>query len=63
MSATEVRPAVIVALALEELDRLKAMECLPCPAVLLDRLRARDNDYNLLVGVVGAFLCSKEAER
>ena len=60
MTAAPTPSAVAVALALEELDRLKAMECLPCPAVLLARLQARNNDFHLLTGVVAAYLRSKE---
>lgn len=48
--------AVSVSLALEELDKLKAVECLPTPEILLERLHGRENDFNLLVGVAGAFL-------
>jgi hypothetical protein len=55
MTTTEIRPAVVVALALEELDRLKALECLPTPELLMERLRARENDFNLLVGVCTAY--------
>jgi len=59
MTAADIRPAVIVALALEELDRLKALEKLPTPELLAERLRARDKDFNLLVGVAGAYLRGK----
>ena len=56
MKAAAICPAVAVALALEELDRLKAMECLPTPEVLMERLQARTSDFNLLAGVAGAYL-------
>jgi hypothetical protein len=56
MTAATICPAVTVALALEELDRLKAVDQLPTPEALLARLRARGDDFNLLVGVAGAYL-------
>jgi ABC-type transporter Mla maintaining outer membrane lipid asymmetry permease subunit MlaE len=56
MTASAIPAAVAVALALEELDHMKAMECLPCPAVLLARLHARTEDFNMLAGVVAAYL-------
>jgi len=49
-------PAVAVALALQELDRMKAMECLPEPVALLERLHARTGEFDLLVGVCAAYL-------
>ena len=49
-------PAVAVALALEELDRMKAIECLPEPGALLERLHARTMDFNMLAGVCAAYL-------
>ena len=49
-------PAVAVALALEELDRMRALECLPDPAALLERMRARGADFEVLAGVAGAYL-------
>ena len=48
--------AVAVSLAIQELDRLKALECLPTPETLYAHLRARESDINLLVGVAGAYL-------
>jgi hypothetical protein len=48
--------AVAAALALEELDRLRAIECLPTPEKLLECLRARTNDFDLLAGIAGAYL-------
>jgi hypothetical protein len=54
--ATSICAAVAVALVLEELDRLKALELLPTPAALLERLRARTGDFGLLAGVAGAYL-------
>jgi hypothetical protein len=50
--------SVAVALCLEELDRMKAMQCLPSPAALLERLHSRTDDFNLLAGVAGAYLAS-----
>jgi len=46
---------VTVALALEELDRLKAVEQLPTLETLLRSLNARKDDFNLLVGVCEAY--------
>jgi hypothetical protein len=54
--ASGVLSAVAVALCLEELDHLRAMECLPTPGALLDRLQARTADFDLLAGVAGAYL-------
>jgi hypothetical protein len=51
--------AVTVTLALEELDRLRAVDQLPTPETLLERLRSRDADFNLLVGVCAAYLRNK----
>jgi hypothetical protein len=53
---------VAVALALEELDRMKAMDCLPEPEALLKRLQARSFDFNLLVGVTAVYLRLQEGE-
>jgi len=47
---------VAVALALDELDRMKAIERLPEPEALLDGLRHRHMDFDLLAGVAGAYL-------
>ena len=52
--------SVAVALALHELDRMKAMECLPTPEALLVRLQARTSDFNMLAGVVAVYLKSQE---
>jgi hypothetical protein len=49
-------PAVAVALALEELKRMKSMECLPKPGTLLERLHGRTLDFNMLAGVCAAYL-------
>mgnify|MGYP001376037413 CR=1 FL=1 len=49
-------PAVTVALALEELDRLHALEQLPTPELLMERLQTRNADFNLLAGVCAAYL-------
>lgn len=56
MTRPDILAAVSVSLALEELDRLKAIEQLPTPETLLACLESRGNDFNLLVGVAGAFL-------
>jgi len=56
MSAVAIFPAVAVALALDELERMKAMECLPEPEALLLRLHARTLDFNVLTGVCAAYL-------
>ena len=55
-------PAVAVALALEELDRLHALELLPTPEALMERLRARGNDFALVVGVALAYLRVQEVK-
>jgi hypothetical protein len=47
---------VAVALVLEELDRLRATETLPTPALLLERLEGRAQDFNLVAGIVAAYL-------
>jgi len=52
-------PAVIVAIVLEELARLKAMEMLPTPKALLDAVQARADEYNLVAGVALAYLKGK----
>jgi len=62
MTAVTICPAVAVALALEELDRLKAMECLPTPEALLERLHTRSADFDLLAGVAGAYLRARGLE-
>jgi len=49
-------PAVAVALALEELDRMRALECLPDPVALMERMEARNADFDMLAGVAGAYL-------
>ena len=56
MSAATICPAVAVALCIEELDRLRALEQLPTPELLLERLEARGVDFHLLTGVVCAYL-------
>lgn len=56
MSRHDILAAVSVALALEELDRLKASEILPDPQALMERLRKRDGDFDLLAGIAGAYL-------
>lgn len=52
-------PAVAVGLALEELDRLKALEVLPTTEALLEALQARTGDFHLVAGIVLAFLRTK----
>jgi hypothetical protein len=47
---------VAVDLCLHELARLRALQCLPTPEALLARLRARDDDFSLIVGVVAAYM-------
>jgi hypothetical protein len=54
----QVISSVCVALAIQELDRMKAIECLPTPEALLARLQARNADFNMLVGVVSVYLRS-----
>ena len=56
MTAAAIPATVAVAIALDELDHLKAMECLPTPEALLQRLQARTEDFNMLAGVVAAYL-------
>ena len=54
--AAMICPSVAVSLALEELDRMKAMECLLEPESLLLRHQARSMDFNMLAGVCAAYL-------
>lgn len=54
--ANSISSAVAAGLAIHELDRLKALELLPTPDILMERLRARTDDFNLLVGVAAAYL-------
>lgn len=56
MKAPAICCSVAVALALQELDNLKAVECLPDPVTLMQRLQARSGDFDLLAGVAGAYL-------
>jgi len=56
MTASVVAQTVAAALALEELGHLRALECLPTPEALLDRLQARAADFDLLAGVASAYL-------
>ena len=49
-------PAVAVAIALEELDRLKALDLLPTPAALLEALQPHGEDFQLVAGVAPAYL-------
>lgn len=55
-NSESVAATVAAVLALQELDRMRAMECLPSPEALLDRLQARATDFHLLAGVVLAYL-------
>jgi hypothetical protein len=54
--STSICAAVAVSLCLDELERLKATECLPTPELLMERLRSRTADFILLAGVAGAYL-------
>lgn len=56
METGPVCSAVAVALALDELDRIRAVECLPDPESLMQRLQGRDGDFDLLAGVASAYL-------
>jgi hypothetical protein len=56
LSRPEILAAVSVSLALEELDRMKAVEQLPTPEALMERMRKRDGDFALLAGIAGAYL-------
>ena len=56
MSRPDILAAVSVSLAIEELDRLKASEKLPDPQLLMERLRKRNGDFDLLAGIAGAYL-------
>jgi hypothetical protein len=56
MKDSHILAAVGVVLAAQELDQMKAMQLLPEPALLLERMRARTNDFNLLAGVTAAYL-------
>ena len=56
MNPAAICSAVAVALALDELDNMKAMECLPSPEALMQRLQSRNGDFDLLAGVAGAYL-------
>lgn len=57
MTIASICPAVAV--ALDELDRMKAMECLPEPEALLKRLQVQTSEFNLLTGVCAAYLKAK----
>ncbi len=59
MNNVAICPAVAVALALDELDRMKAMECRLEPEALMERLQARTRDFNLLTGVCADYLKAK----
>ena len=47
---------VAVDLCLHELARLRALQCLPTPEALLARLRARNDDFSLIVVAVAAYM-------
>jgi hypothetical protein len=49
-------PAVAAALALEELDRLKALEALPTTEALQEALQGRSGDFHLVAGVALGYL-------
>jgi hypothetical protein len=51
-----VAAVVAATMALQELDHLKAIENLPTPETLLERLRGRDAEFHLLTGVTRAYL-------
>lgn len=56
MSANGTAAVVAVAQALEELNRLQAMEQAPNVDMLHQRLRARGEDFMVLLGAVDGFL-------
>lgn len=55
--------ATAVALALDELGKMHALEQLPAPATLLARLETRTSDFNLLVGVARIYLRAQAVPR
>ena len=55
VSAT-VAATVAAGLAIQELDRMKAMQCIPEPQALLQRLEARTADFHLLAEVCAFYL-------
>ena len=61
--ATTLCSVVAATLAACELDKLKALERLPTPELLTERLQNRATDFFLLVGVVAAFLKNQGADR
>ena len=63
MMSSAVQSAVAVALALQELDHLKAMGLHPTVEQLQERLRARGADFDLVVKAAAAFLQMPEAAR
>lgn len=56
MTDSQVCPAVAVAIVLEELDRLRALQVLPTPEALLERVQARAADFHLVAGIALAYL-------
>ena len=52
--------AAAVAIALDELERMKALVQLPTPEALLERLQMRGVDFNLVAGVALAYLRNME---
>ena len=50
-------PSVVVRIAFEELDRLRALQIVPDADLLLERLQNRIGDYRLIAGVSARFLC------
>jgi len=53
-------PAVLVAILIEELDHLRAGGILPNPENLLDRLRGRESDLNLVTGAALTYLKARQ---
>ncbi len=56
MTPAAVCSAVAASLVLEEFHNMKALESLPSPEALMQRLELRTDDFNLLAGVAGAYL-------
>jgi len=55
--------AVAASMAIQELDRLHALECLPTPELLMGRLLSRSGEFNLVCGVALAYLKAQEVSR
>ena len=56
VAANPVAATVAAVLVLQELDRLRSVECLPTPELLLERLRFRAADFHLATGTTLAYL-------